>query len=363
MVQAIEPKVATPGGIRVTRSRRAAWWGVTGAAILVALLATLPFVVYADVTDALVNVFILLVLASMWNLLAGYCGLISVGQQAYIGIGAYTVLILAQHGINPFLAIPAAILVSAALSIPISFLVFRLRAEYFAIGTWVVAEVFFLGVARFKSLGGGTGRALPGLALIDPALRGAITYWSALAITALALLGTYLLLRSRMGLDLTAIRDNELAARSVGVRVAAAQRVVYVVSAAGCGAAGAIIIISQLNVLASAIFSVNWSAKMIFISLIGGLGTIEGPIVGTAVYFAIQQTLAQVGAWYLILLGLLAVVIAMYLPRGLWGLITSRFSLQVFPVGYWLHSAPSALRAGVHDSPSPLRGGSGRGSE
>jgi branched-chain amino acid transport system permease protein len=339
MAQALEQTPATQGKIRVTRSRRAAWWGVVGAAILMALLATLPFVVYADVTDALVNVFILLVLASMWNLLAGYCGLISVGQQAYIGIGAYTVLILAQNGINPFLAIPAAVVVSAALSIPVSFLVFRLRAEYFAIGTWVVAEVFFLGVARFKSLGGGTGRALPGLALIDPALRGAITYWSALAITAAALLGTYLLLRSRMGLDLTAIRDNERAARSVGVRVGAAQRIVYVVSAAGCGAAGAIIIISQLNVLASAIFSVNWSAKMIFISLIGGLGTIEGPIVGTAVYFAIQQTLAQVGAWYLILLGLLAVVIAMYLPRGLWGLITGRFNLQVFPVGYWLHKA------------------------
>ncbi|HEX9096626.1 MAG TPA: branched-chain amino acid ABC transporter permease [Candidatus Dormibacteraeota bacterium] len=356
MAKDAEQKAVTQGSIRVTRSRRPAWWGVIGAAILLALLATLPFVVYADVTDALVNVFILLVVASMWNLLAGYCGLISVGQQAYIGSGAYTVLILAQNGINPFVAIPAAILVSAILSIPVSFLVFRLRAEYFAIGTWVVGEVFFLGVARFKSLGGGTGRALPGLALMDPALRGAITYWSALVVTAAALLGTYLLLRSRMGLDLTAIRDNELAARSVGVRVSTAQRVVYVVSAAGCGAAGAIIIISQLNVLASAIFSVNWSAKMIFISLIGGLGTIEGPILGTAIYFAIQQTLAQVGAWYLILLGLLAVVIAMYLPRGLWGAISSRLHLQVFPVGYWLHNSPAP-----RSIPSPSGGGQGGG--
>ncbi len=299
--------------VRVTRSRRSALWGLIGAAVVVALLATLPYVVYADVTDFLVNAFILLVLASMWNLLAGYCGLISVGQQAYIGVGAYTVLLLAQNGVNPYLAIPFAVVLAGAIAVPVSFLVFRLRAEYFAIGTWVVAEVFFLILIRFRSLGGGTGTSLPGL------------------------LATYLLLASRMGLDLTAIRDNEVAARSAGVRVTWAKRVVYVVSAAGCGAGGALLIISQLNVLASAIFSVGWSAKMIFVALIGGVGSIEGPIVGTAIFTVIQQTLAQSGAWYLILLGSLAVAVAMFLPRGIWGLISSRFHIQVFPVGYWLH--------------------------
>ena len=102
--------------VRVTRSRRSALWGLIGAAVVVALLATLPYVVYADVTDLLVNAFILLVLASMWNLLAGYCGLISVGQQAYIGVGAYTVLLLAQNGINPYLAIPFAVVVAGAIA-------------------------------------------------------------------------------------------------------------------------------------------------------------------------------------------------------------------------------------------------------
>ncbi len=328
---------ATAAPVRVTRSRRPAVWGLLGAAAVIALLATLPYVVYADVTDLLVNAFILLVLASMWNLLAGYCGLISVGQQAYVGVGAYSVLILAQNGVNAYAAIPAAVLVAGLVAIPVSFLVFRLRAEYFAIGTWVVAEVFFLVLVRFRSLGGGTGTALPGLALIDPTLREALTYWSALAVAAGSLLATYVLLASRMGLDLTAIRDNEAAARSVGVRVTTAQRVVYVVSAAGCGAGGALLIISQLNVLASAIFSVQWSAKMIFISLIGGLGSIEGPILGTGIFFGIQQSLAQLGAWYLILLGALAVAVAMFLPRGVWGLISGRLHLQVFPVGYWLH--------------------------
>lgn len=333
-VAGTEPETGT---IRVTRSRRSALWGLVAAALAVILLATLPYVVYADITDLLINAFILLVLASMWNLLAGYGGLISVGQQAYIGLGAYSVLVLAQNGINAYLAIPAAVLLAGLVAIPVSFLVFRLRAEYFAIGTWVVAEVFFLALVRVRSLGGGTGTALPGLALIDPVVREALTYWSALAVAAASLLATYLLLSSRMGLDLTAIRDNEIAARSVGVRVTSAQRVVYVVSAAGCGAAGALLIISQLNVLASAIFSVQWSAKMIFIALIGGVGSIEGPIVGTAIYFAIQNSLAQFGAWYLILLGVVAVLVAMFLPRGIWGLISGRFHIQVFPVGYWLH--------------------------
>ena len=338
--------------VRVTRSRRPAIWGFLGAAVVIIVLATLPYIVYADVTDLLVNAFILLVLASMWNLLAGYCGLISVGQQAFIGVGGYTVLVLAQNGVNPFLAIPAAIVIAGLIAIPVSFLVFRLRAEYFAIGTWVVAEVFYLLAVRFRTLGGGTGTGLPGLSLMDPTFRGALTYWAALAIAVAALVAAYLLLRSRMGLDLTAIRDNEVAARSVGVRVMTAQRIVYVVSAAGCGAAGALIIISQLNIQASAIFSVSWSAKMIFISMIGGLGSIEGPMIGTVIYFAIQQPLAQFGTTYFIVLGGLAVLVAMFLPKGVWGLINSRLHLQIFPVGYWLHSK----------SPSPLRGGAGRGS-
>src|SRR5207253_4433918 len=186
---AADRAAATPA-VRVTRSPRTARWGPNGAVVVVILLATLPCVVYADVTDLLVNAFILLVLASMWNLLAGYCGLISVGQQAYIGVGAYTVLLLAQNGINPYLAIPFAAVVSGAIAVPVSFLVFRLRAEYFAIGTWVVAEVFFLVLIRFRSLGGGTGTGLPGLALVDPAFRQALTYWSALAVAAAALLVT-----------------------------------------------------------------------------------------------------------------------------------------------------------------------------
>jgi branched-chain amino acid transport system permease protein len=303
----------------------------------VAVLASLPYLVFANVTGVLVNLFILLSLATMWNLLAGYAGLVSVGQQAYIGVGAYAVFVLAQHGLSPFLAIPLAALVSALVALPASFLLLRLRREYFAIATWVVAEALQLVVLRTDSLGGGTGATLSGMAGLDPALRQAFTYWAALAVASATLLGAYLLLRSRLGLDLTAIRDNEVGARSVGVRVAQAKRIVYLVAAAGAGAAGSVLIISQLFVQPTSVFTVQWSAYMIFVALIGGLGSIEGPIVGTVIFFLLQQTLADRGAWYLIVLGSVAVLVAMWVPRGLWGVVTDRFDLRLFPVGYFLH--------------------------
>ena len=325
---------------RVTRSRRSATWAVGLGVIAVAVLASLPFVVHTNITGVLVNIFILLGLATMWNLLAGYAGLISVGQQAYIGVGAYVVLVLAENGVSPFLAIPFAALGALLVALPTSFLVLRLRNEYFAIATWVVAESFRLIVLKFPSLGGGTGASLPGMTGLDPVLRQALTYWAALAVVVAILLAAYLLLRSRLGLDLTAIRDNEIGARSVGVRITRAKRIVYLVAAAGAGAAGSLLIISQLNVQAASIFNVQWSAYMIFVVLIGGVGSIEGPIIGTVIFFFLQQWLADRGAWYLIIVGSIAVVMAMWLPRGLWGLVGDRFDLRLFPVGYWLHASP-----------------------
>ena len=325
--------------VRVTRSRRSATWSAAMGIAAVVVLASLPYLVYANVTGVLVNLFILLSLATMWNLLAGYAGLISVGQQAYIGVGAYAVFVLAGKGLSPFLAIPLAALVSGLVALPASFVLLRLRREYFAIATWVVAEALQLTVLRTDSLGGGIGATLGGMAGYDPTTRQAFTYWAALAVAVSTLLGAYLLLRSRLGLDLTAIRDNEVGARSVGVRVGQAKRIVYLVAAAGAGAAGAVLIISQLFVQPTSVFTVQWSAYMIFVALIGGLGSIEGPIVGTLVFFMLQQTLADRGAWYLIILGSVAVVVAMWVPRGIWGIVTDRFDLRLFPVGYFLHAA------------------------
>jgi branched-chain amino acid transport system permease protein len=318
---------------RIVRSTRTSRSALFPAAVVLLVLAALPYLAGQNVQGTLVDFFILLVLGMTWNLLAGYAGLVSVGQQAYIGAGAYGVLWLAQHGVEPFLGLVLAAAFCAVLAVPVSWLVFRLRGGYFAIGTWAVAEVFALLTIRSSALGGGTGTNLPGLDGFDPVVLGAITYWTALVVAVLTLAGSYLLLRSRVGLALTAVRDDETAARGTGVRVSRAKRVVYAAAAMGAGAAGGLLAISQLNVEAGNVYAVQWSAYMIFVVLIGGIGTLEGPIIGTIVFFTLQQTLSSHGAWYLIIVGAVAVVMALWVSRGLWGL-ADRLGLRLFPVGY-----------------------------
>ena len=156
---------------------------------------------------------------------------------------------------------------------------------------------------------------------------------------------------------LTAIRDDEVAARSSGSRVGLARMLVFVVAAVGCGAAGALLAISQLQVQPAAVFSVQWTAIMAFVVIIGGLGTIEGPILGTIVYMVLQQTLASYNAWYLIILGLVAIVIALFARRGLWGLVDDHLHIRLFPVGYWLWTpeTPAGRRGArqARDPPAP----------
>jgi branched-chain amino acid transport system permease protein len=329
---------------RVTRSRRNVAWTGTGALIAVVVLGLLPYLVYSGTTTIMVQAFIVLTLASMWNLLAGYAGLVSVGQQAFVGLGAYFVLILALHGISPFAALPVAAVGCGVAALPLWWLVSRLRSGYFAIATWVLAATVMLIIEKFSSIGGGTGLPLPGLAGYSPTLLVAYTYWIGLTVTVLATLSVYLLLRGRLGLVLTAIRDDETAARSSGVKVGLARLLVFIVAGTGCGAAGAVLAISQLQVQPSAVFSISWTAEMAFATIIGGLGTIEGPIIGTAVYMVLQQTLASFNAWYLIVFGLVAILVALFARRGLWGLADDHLNVRLFPVGYYLHTPSSARR-------------------
>jgi ABC-type branched-subunit amino acid transport system permease subunit len=329
---------------RVTRSRRNVAWTGAGALIVVVVLAFFPYLVYSGTTTIMVQAFIVLTLASMWNLLAGYGGLVSVGQQAFVGLGAYFVLILALHGISPFAALPVAAVGCGIAALPLWWLVSRLRSGYFAIATWVLAATVMLIIEKFNSIGGGTGLPLPGLSGYTPSLLTAYTYWIGLAVTVLAMLTVYLLLRGRLGLVLTAVRDDEVAARSSGARVGLARLLVFLVAAIGCGAAGAVLAISQLQVQPSAVFSISWTAEMAFATIIGGLGTIEGPIIGTAVFIVLQQTLASFNAWYLIIFGLVAIVVALFARRGLWGLVDDRLNIRLFPVGYYVHTARSTRR-------------------
>jgi len=275
----------------------------------------------------------LLVLAQMWNLLAGYAGLVSIGQQAYVGLGGYALIVLADDlGVNPFLAVPLAGLVATAVALPTAAAVFRFRGGYFAVGTWAVAEVYRLLVANTDALGRGTGRTLKAVFPLARETRELGTYGLAFAIGLAALVAVYGYLRSRQGLALMAIRDSEPASETLGADVFRAKLAVYLIAAFGTGVTGALIYLNVIRISPDAAFSINWTAYTIFSAVIGGLGTVEGPIVGTLLFFVLREALSAYGAWYMILLGLLGVVTMLRFPQGLWGLLAERFDLHVFPL-------------------------------
>jgi branched-chain amino acid transport system permease protein len=312
---------------------------IAATAIVVAVLAALalaPFVLGANGIDKLTTLFVYLILAGMWNALAGYAGLVSVGQQAFFGLGAYFTIQLSNHGVGVYPALILAALLAGLVSIPTSFFVLRLRAGVFAVGTWVVAETFHLLVNLDHSVGGVTGTSLSALNAFSASDRRAYNYWSTLGVTVALLAITFVLLRSRTGASLQAIRDDEEAAASVGVRVLGTKWIVYVFAAVGCGAAGALWLATSITFQPDSYFSVQWTAYMIFMVLVGGLGTFEGPIIGAIIFFLIQDRFGDQGVWYLVGLGGAAIFFALFLPRGAWGTIVDRFGLRLLPVGYRL---------------------------
>jgi branched-chain amino acid transport system permease protein len=319
--------------VAVERATRASRAGAAAAAVALAALLTLPLWGGAASMRQMVEVIALLVLAQMWNLLAGYAGLLSIGQQAYVGLGGYGLVVLADDlGVDPFASVALAGAVAALLALPTAALVFRFQGAYFAVGTWAVAEVYRLGVANTGALGRGTGRTLKAVFPLARETRELVTYFVAVALGVAALVGVYAFLRSRFGLGLMAVRDSASAADTLGVDVFRTQLAVYVLAAFGTGATGALVYLNLLRVSPDAAFSINWTAAAIFIVVIGGLGTLEGPVIGTVVYFTLRETLGDYGSWYMILLGALAVGAMLVYPRGLWGLVADRWDVRLFPL-------------------------------
>jgi branched-chain amino acid transport system permease protein len=323
---------------RVEHATRSSRIGVALLGTALVILAFAPYWGDRQTLRLLAEIFTFVVLASLWNLLAGYAGLVSVGQQAYVGLGGYLLFALTMFlDMHPIVAIASAGLIGALVSIPVAGLIFRLRGAYFAIGTWVVAEVFRLLASQISALGGGSGISLPASVVLAMAptrqMREFEIYWLALALTVIVLGAIIALLRSRHGLALTAIRDNELAAQSNGIDVGRTKLVVYVLTAFGTSMIGALIFLQKLRISPDTAFSVNdWTAFVIFITVIGGTGRIEGPIIGTIVFFVLRQTLSDLGSLYLLMLGAVAIIVMLWAPRGLWGLIAERFSWQALPL-------------------------------
>jgi branched-chain amino acid transport system permease protein len=340
-----------PAAFHIEHASRSSRIGSAVLAVAFLMLAAAPAFAGRDELRLLSEVFAYVALASLWNLLAGYAGLVSVGQQAYVGLGGYVLFastILA--GAHPLVALPLSGLIAAAVALPVAGLLFRLRGHYFAIGTWVVAEVFRLLASQISALGGGSGISLPAAMVTAMAasrqMRELEIYWLALALAAGVLGAIVLLLRSRYGLALTAIRDNELAARSNGVDVRRIKLAIYIVTAFATAMVGALIFLQKLRISPDTAFSVNdWTAFVIFITVIGGVGRIEGPIIGTLVFFLLRQTLADLGSLYLLMLGAVAIAVMLFAPKGIWGMLAGRFGWQLLPLQRRLRFAADASKS------------------
>lgn len=317
---------------RVQRTTRFSKMFAVMAVCVVIFAASLPFWGEASWMREFVEIACYLIFAMMWNLMAGYGGMVSIGQQAFFGFGAYVMVALGNFwGVNPFVGVVLGALASGLIAIPLSRIAFRLQGGYFAIGTWVIAEVFRLSFANLSVMGGGSGTTLTALRGIDKATRISVTYWMALACVVAAIALVYFFLRSKRGLALLAIRDNEVAARSQGIAVGRMKLAVYAVAAFGAGLAGALYFVGNLRISPDAAFNVNWTAFAIFMVVIGGLGKIEGPLVGAAVFWALNKMFSDYGAWYLLGLGIFAIIVTLYFKQGLWGYAARRWGWSLFP--------------------------------
>ena len=324
--------------VRIERNTRTSHLFAALGLFLLFFLIIAPFFLGRSELYLLVEIFSYLALASLWNLLAGYTGLASVGQQAFVGLGGYSLFALTIFlHLPPILAVLVAGIGAALLAIPTAWVIFRLKGAYFAIGTWVVAEVYRLVFAQVSALGAGSGTSLPTQVVqsIAPtrAARDNLIYWTGLGLVVAVLALIYLILRSRWGLALTAIRDSEPAAESVGVNNYRTKFIIYFLTAGATGSVGALISMQKLRISPEAAFSVNdWTAFVIFIVVIGGIGRMEGPLIGTIVFFLLRGFLADFGPWYFMLLGAFAIIITLTMPKGITGWLAEKFDLDLFPL-------------------------------
>lgn len=266
----------------------------------------------------------------MWNLIAGYSGLMSLGQPAFIGLAGYALGMVALAGMPPLLGMVAGGILAAIFAYAISFPTFRMRGIYFAVGTWVVAEALRLFFNAYRpaeaaaATWGGAGisiKAASEFTIVQ-------IYYLALVVGFASIFLVWFLLRSKLGLGLMAIRDNESAASTAGVNVFRSKTYSFVIAAFVTGVAGSVFYLFQGHIEPISAFGANWTITLVTAVIIGGIGTIEGPIAGAAIAVILQQTLARYVGWNLIIQGIILIVVISVAPRGITGTIRKFISAR-----------------------------------
>ena len=355
----------------------AGWRGGALAGLVVVILLVVPMFVgqNAYLTQLLLTFFIFAIFGHGWNLLAGYCGLLSFGNQVYVGISGFALAILVYYGgVDVWLALPIAALVAAAfaylLAVPVRetlsgphvlkpaavalaiwilyeivvaydarwdvigdayvrrvmllLLIFlgalpllRLQGAYFAVATWLVAASVATIFNEWKVVGAGGGMRIASDATLEQ------MYYAGLVLLCFATWVVWRLLRSRYGLALTAVRDDEQAAQTVGVDVRKVKLVAFVISGGLTGLAAGLFYIDAVSITPPAAFNIFWSAYFVFIVVAGGMGTLAGPIVGAAIFVVIDRVISGWVDQPLLILGLAAILLILFLPRGVLGVVNA----------------------------------------
>ncbi len=276
------------------------------------------------------TLFIYVALAQSWNLVGGYTGLVSLGQAAFFGLGAYTTaLLLTRSGLPFFLAALISGVVATGFAAAISLPVFRFRGIYFAIGTLILAEALRIWMINWNLTGGAQGINLPLATAPDPLTF----YYIGLALAAGATGVIALILRTKLGIGLRAIRDNEDAAQNMGVNTFRVKLYAFAISAFIAGLAGGIHAVYLGTIEPYSIFSINWTLIAVNTVIIGGIGTLFGPIIGALFSTLLSEALKDYENVHLIITGVILILVIRFLPAGIWGQLRNRVSLLLTKAG------------------------------
>jgi len=296
--------------------------GYIVTAVVLILLAVLPVAGMPRSWILYVLLFLIyLTMANMWNLIAGYAGLISLATPAFLGITGYILAISSWFGYPWWAGLIAGTILAGLFAFLMSFAVFRISGIYFSIGTLVVPEVlrqfFYLWrPVNNAMVGGGAGYTVKGVSDLS---MGQI-YWMALAVAVLSAVILRIVLRSNLGLGLAAVRDNQRTAASSGVNTFRIKLYPFVISALLTGLAGGIFFIYQQYIEPSSTFNVKWTMIILLATVIGGLRTEGGPIIGTIIVVFLYFLLARYGYYSLLIEGVILIAIMLLSPQGLVGI-------------------------------------------
>jgi len=298
-------------------------------ALLVLVVLVLGLVsIFGDQYTKLVLMlaFLYMALGQFWNLLGGYAGLVSLGQQIFIGLGGYTLAVtVLYYGFPIWLGVLTGGVIALLFALVISPAIFRMSGVYFSIGTWVVAESLAIWFSNWEYVEMGQGL------FIRPAKQLSVSqlYYLAMLVAVGSVALVYGVMRSRLGLALMAMRNDPGASETCGVSVFRNKLYCYLISSFCTGITAGVLYLNMVFIQPYKAFGIDWTVALLFIVIIGGIGTIEGPIIGAVIYVLLQQYLSDCASVSMLLLGVVAIIIMLIAPKGIMGTIQEKLGFEI----------------------------------